>query len=448
MPTSPRIEDTPAIVPDVPPTLSSTPLAPSQADVVFSEGDDAATIKKLIVFFAVAYFAQGVGQHVGFVSQPLTNYLKSLGLDASQVTNATAALIIPWSIKPVYGLITDLFPLWGLRRRSYLFLMTALAMCAYVAMAFAPGQSTIIAALFVVSFGVAFGDVLVDAITVENGQRTGMLRRFQSVQWLWVSVAGILAAVVGGQLAERLDPRTAVTIAALLPLPFFAAMLVTAARSVQEEPTALNRDEVLRSTRSLLSALKDKTLLKVTVILGLMSFVPSAGASFYFHLTETLKISQQNIGYAGAIGSAGAVVGALLFNKFFTGSRFSPRVLLGVSVIVSGLATLLALLIRDPLTLFVVSGVSGVIGVMVRLTVFGIAGDVCPKRAEGFTFALLMGVLNLATQGSAMVGSQIFVRLGNKFAPLIVISALMTLATLILVPLLPYTTAKRNADTE
>jgi hypothetical protein len=28
--------------------------------------------------------------------------------------------MVPWTIKPLYGLISDNFPLWGMRRRPYL----------------------------------------------------------------------------------------------------------------------------------------------------------------------------------------------------------------------------------------------------------------------------------------------------------------------------------------
>src|SRR5207244_5380586 len=77
-------------------------------------------IRQLMTFFGLVYFAQGIGQAGGLINQPLMNYLKSHGLTSDQVAQLFAVLTIPWIIKPLYGLISDLVPLLGYRRKSYL----------------------------------------------------------------------------------------------------------------------------------------------------------------------------------------------------------------------------------------------------------------------------------------------------------------------------------------
>jgi hypothetical protein len=37
---------------------------------------------------------------------------------------------LPWTVKPLYGFITDSFPIWGMRRRPYLILAGLLGECA------------------------------------------------------------------------------------------------------------------------------------------------------------------------------------------------------------------------------------------------------------------------------------------------------------------------------
>lgn len=356
-------------------------------------------------------------------------------MNAEQITQALAVVILPWSIKPLYGLITDLFPIAGYRRRSYLLLMTGLACAAYACLAFCAKVPLIAAVLTLSALGVAFGDVIVDALMVENGQRTGQVRRFQSVQWTWVSVAGMLASLVGGYLAQHFAPLTALRIAALLPLPFFALLAVLALR-VPEERVPLSRAQTLQSARGLFAALKNKTLWKTAAVLALLSFMPSVGTPFFFHLTDTLKISQAAIGVAGAIGSAGAVVGALLFHRFFA-SRFGQRALLGCLLVASAAATLLYLCITNAATLYAAAALMGIIGIMANLGILSIAGEACPKRAEGFAFAALMGLTNLAHKGGDLIGAKLFTALHNQFAPLVWISASTTLLCLALVPLMP-----------
>src|SRR3989442_15549074 len=59
--------------------------------------------------------------------QTITIVLKDRGLSAGQVADFFAITIIPWLIKPVYGLLSDFLPLFGYRRKSYLLLTSATA---------------------------------------------------------------------------------------------------------------------------------------------------------------------------------------------------------------------------------------------------------------------------------------------------------------------------------
>jgi len=59
-------------------------------------------IKRLIYLFGLVYFAQGIAQASGLLSQPLSFYLKEvMHLDESQSTSYLAVLTIPWVIKPL-----------------------------------------------------------------------------------------------------------------------------------------------------------------------------------------------------------------------------------------------------------------------------------------------------------------------------------------------------------
>jgi hypothetical protein len=51
-------------------------------------------------------------------------------------------------------------------------------------------------------FGLAFTDVLTDALTVENGKRLGLTGPFQAIQWALISPS-ILTGVGGGWLAQH-----------------------------------------------------------------------------------------------------------------------------------------------------------------------------------------------------------------------------------------------------
>ena len=89
---------------------------------------DSQYVRRLVVLFGLAYFAQGLGQSGGLISQPLNYYLKAgLGLNPAQVSEYLAILTLPWVIKPLYGLVSDYLPLFGYRRKTWLILVNNVA---------------------------------------------------------------------------------------------------------------------------------------------------------------------------------------------------------------------------------------------------------------------------------------------------------------------------------
>ena len=398
----------------------------------------ARAIRRLSVFFALAYFTQGISQSAsGMFDQVLKFYFtRHLGMTSTAFSDFIAPLIFPWIIKPVYGLISDLFPLGKWRRRSYLFLVTTLSLGAFTFLLFASGKEAIRAAFFCVGLGVAFGDVLVDALMVENGQRTGLLRKFQSLQWMWVSIAGVLAAILGGQLSQRFDAPTALRIASLIACVPLLALVVASLTLVSEEPTNLNREQVLASLKGLGNVFRSPSLGKMALILLLVKFAPNTGVAWYTYQTETLKLGQDVIGFGGALGSIGGIVGAFAFHRFLA-DRLSQRRLLVSALVASATGTLLHLLVFGASTLYPILFVVGAVDMLALLALLSLAGEACPKRAEGFTFAALMSLNNLASQLGTQVGSRVFDATGKLLWPLILVSSGTTLLGLFLVRLLP-----------
>jgi predicted MFS family arabinose efflux permease len=66
-----------------------------------------------------------------------------------------------------------------------------------------------------------------------------------------------------------------------------------------------------------------------------------------------------------------------------------------------------------------------------------LAADYCPRRAEGFAFAGLMSIMNLAELLSSNVGAFLYEHVfDNRLGPLIIVSAATTALAAVLVPLL------------
>ena len=390
-----------------------------------------------MIFFGLVYFAQGIGQAGGLINQPLMNYLKAQGLTSDQVAQLFAVLTIPWIIKPLYGLISDLVPLLGYRRKSYLFLMNGLAAAGFLWLTALLTPQWIVAALVLTALGIASSDVLVDAVMVERGQQTGQIKRFQSQQWMWFNIAAITTGLLGGWLSEALPPAAALHTAALITACAPAAVMIATAFLVREEKTAIDWTRFKESTGSLLSAVKSRTLWIVAGFLAFWNFSPSFGTPMYYHMVDNLKFNQIFIGQLGAVSSIGSVIGAFVFKRFLAG-RFSTTALVYQSILLGAISTVAYLFLGNRQSAVILSFTTGLIGMVPFLTMLSLAAAACPPHAEGFTFAALMSIFNGASQLSALWGAHLYEHvLDKQMAPLIWTSTAFTLAAVFLVPFLP-----------
>ena len=79
-------------------------------------------------FFATMYFIQGIGDPTsGLIAQPVRSLLKSWGDSPTTIATFMGLLALPWSLKVLFGLLSDLVPLFGSRRRNYLLISSVSA---------------------------------------------------------------------------------------------------------------------------------------------------------------------------------------------------------------------------------------------------------------------------------------------------------------------------------
>jgi MFS family permease len=381
--------------------------------------------QRLALLFAVVYFAQGVWY---LPNLTITSVLKERGLSAGQVATFFSITLIPWVIKPVYGLISDFVPLFGRRRKSYFLLTSALAAVAGAALALMPAHAYWpLAVLFtVMALGLAFTDVLTDALMVESGRPLGLTGAFQSVQWAAISTATILVGVVGGYLAARRDLHTAFAVAACFPLVSFTMTLLF----VRETPARADRAAFLATWEAIRTALRERDVWVVAGFILFWTFSPSFGPALNFYQIDKLGFGQQFIGFLDSLGGIGYIAGAVVYAPL---SRRVPlKRLINLAIGVAAVATLCYLLYRDRTSAMVIGATFGCLGMITQLAILDLAAKSCPKRVEATFFALLMSVYNLGTQGSQVAGGYLYDVLG--YTPLILISAGATACTWLLVP--------------
>src|SRR2546426_4019409 len=386
-----------------------------------------ADARRLAILFAVVYFSQGM-YHVA--DQVLTLTLKErLGMSPSQVGKFGTIILLPWVIKPLYGMISDSFPLFGRRRKSYFLLTSALATLAGIALSLVgePTYGSLATLLLIMGLGIAFTDVLTDAMMVENGKPLGLTGAFQSVQWTSINVAILLVGIVGGYLAQHRLLQAGFLIAACFP--FLA--LVMGIAFIHEAPAKSQREEFREAWRGIRSAVRDGTMWVVAGFIFFWTFSPSIGIPLFYYQTDTLKFSQQFIGLLGSLTAGAAIVGAAAYAPL--SRRYPLRRLIEWSIGVGVVGTLAYLLYNDWKSAMIIDITFGGLSMIVQLAFLDLAAKACPPHAEGTFFALLMSVYNFGVQGSQVAGGYLYDWIG--YTPLIIISAAFTAAAWLLVPL-------------
>ena len=85
----------------------------------------------------------------------------------------TSMLSVTWSIKIVYGLISDNFPIMGSRRKSYIIIAGIIQFTSMMGIFIFNIQTGIAVALLIAatSMTIAFSNVVVDAILINQARR-------------------------------------------------------------------------------------------------------------------------------------------------------------------------------------------------------------------------------------------------------------------------------------
>lgn len=400
--------------------------------------DDNRQIRQLMVFFAVAYFVQMIGQRGGLIGQPLLVYLKSQGLSPVRFSQFEFLIGLPWIIKPVYGLLSDFVPLLGYHRRSYLLLMNAVAALGFCCITGLETPAAIGIALFISSIGVAFTDVVVDAIMVERGQYFNRVKQFQGQQWLWFSIAAVLATLSGGYLAQHFLPGNALRLAA--PITGIALLiLLPVSWVIAKEPKAvLNTGHFGEVRDELKKALRSKSLWIVGIFLLLWNFDPSFGTPLQYILRDQLKLGEMFLGTLNTVAAIGSIVGALWFERM--AGHFRTRQLICGSAIAGAIVTLGFLFLLNHIVILLLFFLAGIMQMFATLSLLSLAGEICPPKVAGVIFATFASIMNFASQSSDLAGSKLYESVFHShLAPLIWTSAIFTITILIIVPWLPKT---------
>jgi len=341
------------------------------------------------IFFAAVYFVQAA---VGISSIAQFIFTRNeLGLDFIQLGILAALPTISWSIKPIYGFLTDLVPIRGYRRRPYLHIMPIVTVLSWLYIwQFADSFISFAIPLMIANIGLGFTDVIADGLVVQQSDEK-TAGRFQSICWGALSVGAIISTFFSGFLLGReiLDIRQMFLITALMPIITFGLSFFVKENRIMDKSElkvhkAISPSYIYTAILAFIVTiillypyegqnmsvaslaiigvwfiwlagyfkhLMDikiigKGIFAAAIFIFLWRFTPSFGAPWQDYFLNKIGIDQETYGYFGVVAYIGWLVGSILFAKLF--DKVSLRKVLFWTIVLSSVLGLTQLGLTKP----------------------------------------------------------------------------------------------------
>lgn len=331
----------------------------------------------------------------------------------------TSITTFAWLVKPFIGYTIDKF----FNKKTWIFiaLFIDIILALYLGLAAVP-LVLLISVLVLNSADGAFRDVAVDGIMCVEGKFYGATGKIQSVQWISISVAGLMSGIGGGYIAQKWGYQKAFL--CLIPVYLLVGII---ACFYKEHATP----ETIQA-KPLPSDLKKLFFHKQLLIVGLFIFLyrysPSFGTPLFFIQRDNFLWSKVWIGALATISTVFSIAGALLYYRF--SSRIRIKKWLYFSVFL-GAAVTLSYLYYTPATAVIYDIAYGLIGMFIFLMVMDFMARSTIKGLEATSFAFLCSFSNLALVAGNLSGAYLLPRIGLK--GLIILSSLTSFLCLLLI---------------
>lgn len=182
-------------------------------------------IEKMKYNNRIAYLLISFNQGLGSISELAVQYYfkDELHLEPARLSQIYSFILIPWTIKPLFGMITDLFPIMGYRRKIYIILCGLLCFSCWLGMTFFVNNLfSAVFCLLLINISISFSTVLGEAVVVELSQlekvnSSNSAKDYVSLFFFCKYCGALLSAYLKGLFVEIFSIRWVFFLASLLP---------------------------------------------------------------------------------------------------------------------------------------------------------------------------------------------------------------------------------------
>jgi MFS family permease len=373
----------------------------------------------------------------------------TLRLSPAEAAGIAFWLGLPWSMKMVAGVASDVHPILGSRRGAYLILG---AFCSLVGYAWLAGavqtKATYLAASVLVTVGLMIQDVVADALSVEVAHTDEEMGQIQTLGRIVLLAGGIGVGYLSGFLASAIGPRLTFACAMVLPL-IVAASVVFIPRETRARPARADdgpfgggkarlvllvglgyaafgvalqladvpyaEEIVLGVSAGLISFLLarigiNRSVAVAAVVIFLFRATPSVGQGYSYWAVDELGFDQRFLGVLAQVGSVLSLAGLLVFRKTIVRRPVSFTLLW---VMVAGAVLYLPNIglfygLHDWLGIsartlaFIDTTISAPLAQLTMVPMLVLIAKTAPTGGEATMFAIMASLMNLALSASQL----------------------------------------------
>lgn len=263
------------------------------------------------------YLSQGLRS---FASTASTLYFKSkFGFDPAELTFVGSLTFMAWYLKPIYGLLSDSLPIFGYRRRSYIFFSGLLGISSYLLMLLIESPSVAIVCLILGELSQAISDVICDGFLVERAKIDPVngAHELQKVSWSALFFSAMVGMVAGGFAADYVDPVYLMSALAFCPLLVVIVSFVIPDKKIEESLSFIDSlKKMWQSLKTLWSRLIEKDTLRIIIFTMLwQSTAIGFGAIYSYYLLDILLIQPSTLSLLSFVGYLGSFIGTFFSGK-------------------------------------------------------------------------------------------------------------------------------------
>jgi len=374
---------------------------------------------------------------------------ETLHLTPAEAAGIAFWLGLPWSMKMVVGVASDVHPILGSRRGAYLLLGAFCTLAGYAWLAGAVHtKAAYLAASVLVTVGLMIQDVVADALSVEIALSDEEMGQIQTLGRIVLLAGGISVGYLSGFLAAAIGPRGTFAAAMIFPL-IVAASVAFIPRNARPAPARTEdgpfgggkarlvlavglgyaafgvalqlanvpyaEEIVLAVSAVLISFLLarigiNRSVAVAAIVIFIFRATPDVGQGYSYWAIDRLGFDQRFLGVLAQVSSVLSLAGLLVFRRTIVRRPVSFTL---AWVIVAGTVLYLPniglfyglhtwLGISAHTLAFIDTTISAPLAQLTMVPMLVLIAKTAPRGGEATMFAIMASLMNLALSASQL----------------------------------------------